>query len=29
MHIETQDLTQKLSENDENFLVSSIVDKYD
>lgn len=29
MHIETQDLTQKLSENDENFLVSSIVEKYD
>ena len=29
MHIETDDLVQKLSENDEKFLVASITEKFD
>ena len=29
MHIETDDLVQKLSENDEKFLVASIIEKFD
>ena len=29
MHIETDDLVQKLSENDEKFLVASINEKYE